>query len=83
MSAIARTPRQIGQALRRVRKNTGLSQSDLAGRSGLWQETISKIEGGSPGSRVETVMEICAALDLEIVIRPRTKGNADHLADTL
>jgi len=83
MSTLARTPRQFGQALRRVRKNTGLSQSDLAGRCGLWQETISKIEGGSPGSRLETVMEICAALDLEIVIRQRTKGNSDYLADTL
>jgi len=83
MSALARTPEQFGQVLRRVRKDTGISQSDLAERSGLWQETISKIEGGSPGSRLETVMEICAALDLEIVIRRRTKGSSDYLVDTL
>lgn len=83
MSDLARTPGQFGQILRRARKNAGLSQSALAERCGLWQETISKIEGGSPGSRLETVMEICAALDLEITIGQRTRGNTDYLADTL
>lgn len=83
MTILARTPKQIGQALRRERKKAGLNQTDLAERCGLWQETISKIEGGSPGSRLETVMEICAALNLEIVVRKRTKGDTDYLTDTL
>jgi len=82
MSMLARTPEQLGQALRRARKEAGLSQTQLAERCGLWQETISRIEGGSPGTRLDTMMEICAALELEIVIGPRSRGNSDYLADT-
>lgn len=83
MTTITRTPELFGQALRRTRKKRSLTQSELAERSGLWQETISKIERGAPGTRLDSAMQICAALDLEIVVRERTKGNTDYLDETL
>jgi len=83
MDILTRTPKQFGQAIRRARKSVGLSQSELAERCGLWQETLSKIEGGAPGTRLDSVIEICAALDLEIVVRQRTKGDNDYLEETL
>lgn len=83
MDQLARTPNDIGNALRLARKQQELSQQALASKSGVWQETISKIENGSPGTRLETIFDLCAALNLEIVIAERSVGNTDFLEDTL
>lgn len=83
MDQLARTPKDIGHAIRRARKQQKLSQQELAIRSGIWQETISKIENGSSGARLETIFDLCAALDLEIVIAKRSQSNTDFLEDTL
>jgi len=83
MDQLARTPNDIGNALRKARKQQELSQQALANKSGVWQETISKIENGSPGTRLETIFDLCAALNLEIVIAERSKGTTDFLEDTL
>jgi HTH-type transcriptional regulator/antitoxin HipB len=83
MTILARTPDQLGNAIRRMRKQAGLSQQALAEKCGLWQETISKIERGLPGAKIETIMQIMAALDLELVVRPRTRGNLDYLEEML
>ena len=83
MDKLARTPNDIGHAIRQARKQQALSQQALATKSGVWQETISKIENGSPGTRLETIFDLCAALNLEIVISERSKGSNDFLEDTL
>ncbi|MGY3621581.1 helix-turn-helix domain-containing protein [Bradyrhizobium sp. USDA 10063] len=72
---IARTEKQIGAILRRARKHKRLTQSDLGKRIHLRQGTISRLEGGAPAIQLRTLMEALAALDLELVIRPRTKGS--------
>ena len=79
---LARSHKDIGNALRRARKNQGISQQELAKRSGIWQETISKIENGSPGTKLETLFDLCAALELELLIANRSKGTTDHLEVT-
>lgn len=83
MEQLTRTPNDIGHALRQARKQQELSQQALATKSGVWQETISKIENGSPGTRLETIFDLCAALNLEIVVADRSKGTTDFLEDTL
>ena len=83
MQHLARTPNDIGHALRQARKQQKLSQQALATKSGVWQETISKIENGSPGTRLETIFDLCAALNLEIVVADRSKGTTNFLEDTL
>jgi len=80
MDYIARTPNDIGHALRNARKARELSQQALAARSGIWQETISKIENGSPGTRLETICDLLAALDLELNVTERSKGE-DEMFD--
>jgi len=79
MDYLARTPASIGQAVRLARKQKKLTQRELAQKSGVWQETISKIENGSPGTRLDTIFELCAALDLELHVTNRSKGNTDFL----
>ena len=74
MNDLARDPRQIGNLIRRARKRRALSQKALGGKAGLRQETISLIENGNPAAKIETLLAILAALDLEFQIAPRSQG---------
>lgn len=81
MKHLVRTPKNIGHAIREARKAKSLTQTDLAAMSGVWQETISKIENGSGGTKLETIFELLAALDLELTVTERSKGASDGLED--
>lgn len=72
MQQIARTPNQIGAAIRRRRRALGLRQADLGAKTGLRQATVSALEKGEPGTQLRTLMDAMAALDLELVVRERT-----------
>lgn len=74
METIARTPLQLGNYIRQRRRELGLTQEALAAKVGVRQRTVSDIET-SAKARVDTVLRTLAALDLEFVIRPRTKGS--------
>ena len=71
MADIARSPEQIGNTIRRARKKAGMSQSELGEKTGLRQGTISQIEKGHPAAKLETILAIISALDLELRISPR------------
>jgi HTH-type transcriptional regulator/antitoxin HipB len=81
MSALARSPKQLGLLIQRHRRDRGLSQSELADLAGLRQEMVSKIESGQPGSRLSSIYALLAALDLEMTVQPRTKSAQDDIAD--
>jgi len=74
MSDLARTPRQIGTIIRRNRKRLAWSQNDLGERAGLRQETISLIENGNPAVRLDTLLAVLAALELEFRIAARSRN---------
>lgn len=81
MAQLARTPRQLGEALRRYRIKASLSQTQLAARAGLRQATISQIESGHSATRIETICAVLAALDIELTIAPRSKSTAQDIED--
>ncbi len=81
MTDVARNPKQIGNLIRRARKHRKWSQTQLGERSSLRQETISLIESGNPATRVDTILAVLAALDLEFRIGPRSKGQAAAIED--
>ncbi len=81
MTQISRSPAEIGNILRNARKAQKLSQADLAQRSGLWPRTISLLESGAGGAKLDTLFDLLAALDLEIHIAPRSKGDATDFED--
>jgi len=83
MTTLARTPQQIGNAIRRARKQLGLNQAELGQRSGLRQATVSLIETGNPAARIDTVLALLAALDLEFQVAPRTKQSSSDIGDWL
>lgn len=81
MTDLARNPKQIGNLIRRTRKKLSLSQGQLGEKTGLRQETISLIETGNPAAKLETILAVLAALDLEFRIVPRSKGGAANIED--
>lgn len=83
MNTLARTPHQIGNAIRRARKQLGIYQADLGKRAGLRQGTVSLIETGNPAARIDTVLALLAALDLEFQIVPRSKQSPSDIEDLL
>ena len=74
MEQIARTSRQMGAAIRRRRRRLRLRQGDVGARTNLRQATISALENGEPGTQLRTLINVMAALDLEMVVRERTKA---------
>lgn len=74
MNQIARTVKQFGVAVRRRRRALGWSQSAIGSKAGLRQATISTLEGGESGTRLRTLVDVMAALELEVVIRDRSKA---------
>ncbi len=81
MAKLARNPKQIGSIVQRNRKKMGWNQTQLGERAGLRQETISLIETGNPATRLETLLVVLAALDLEFQVMPRSKGKASDIED--
>ena len=79
MSLIARTPKQLGETLRRYRLRAGLSQTELATRAGIRQATVSTIEAGHAATRIDTITTLLAALDLEFTVAPRSKGSEQDI----
>jgi HTH-type transcriptional regulator/antitoxin HipB len=81
MAKLACSPEQIGNAIRRARKKRGMSQAELGEKTGLRQGTISLIEKGHAAAKLETILAVLSALDLDLRISERTKQTM--LADAL
>ncbi|WP_230281626.1 helix-turn-helix domain-containing protein [Croceicoccus sp. Ery15] len=81
MAELVRSPKQLGVALRRFRRTHNLTQAELAKRAGVRQGTISQVETGLETVKLTTVMDMLRALDLEVVIQPRTKGSHSDIED--
>lgn len=64
-----RTAKHLGERLRRVRRQKGLTQADAAKRAGLRQPTVSDIEQGA-NATTDTLFKLLAALDLEMDLSP-------------
>jgi transcriptional regulator with XRE-family HTH domain len=54
-----------GQKLQRLRKRRLWLIGDLADRSGVHRNTISKLENGKGGAYPDTIRKLAAALDVE------------------
>ncbi|WP_439360519.1 helix-turn-helix domain-containing protein [Bradyrhizobium sp. DASA03007] len=81
MDTIVRTPQQVGAGIRRYRRQKKLTQAGLGEKMHARQATVSKLEAGVPATQLRTLMDALAALDLELVIRPRSKLTAEAIED--
>lgn len=55
---------EIGDRIRRRRKQLGLTQEDLSNRTDVTTQTISNAELGLKGMRPDTIIRICRALEI-------------------
>jgi HTH-type transcriptional regulator/antitoxin HipB len=81
METIARTPQQLGAGIKRYRRQKNLTQGGLGEKMHARQATVSKLEAGEPATQLRILMDALAALDLELVIRPRTKMSVKAIED--
>lgn len=82
-SITIRSSEQIAEAIKRIRKLNGMSQMELAKKSGLTQATISRFENNSKKAEIGTLILIFAALNTDLVIAPRSKGEANSSLEGL
>ena len=78
---IARSEKQLGAILRRLRKQADMTQAELGEKIHLRQGTISRLEAGEPAIQLRTLMAALTALELELVIRARSKGSGDEIEE--
>jgi HTH-type transcriptional regulator/antitoxin HipB len=81
MDTIARTIQQLGAGIRRYRRQKGLTQQGLGEKMHARQATVSKLESGEPATQLRILMNALAALDLELVIRPRTTVSSKEIEE--
>ncbi len=69
---VVRAPAQLGMLLRGARRERGMSQQELALKAGgMSQARLSQLELQPGRLTVDRLLLILAALDLELVVRPR------------
>jgi y4mF family transcriptional regulator len=59
----------IAEAVRRTRRDHGLTQSDLAGLSGTGPRFISELENAKPTVAMNKVLAVLATLGLRLDVR--------------
>lgn len=62
----------LAARLREARVAKAWSQRDLSERAGIPQAHISRIESGVTDPKVSTLQDLARALDLEVILTPRT-----------
>lgn len=76
------SPKSLGMILRAARKRKGLSQTEAGQSVGIDQPTLSKIERGESHARLDTLFRLLAALDMEMIVRPRERQSGMDEGDT-
>jgi HTH-type transcriptional regulator / antitoxin HipB len=61
----------LGLVIRQQRKDLKLTQSQAGQTFRIDQTTVSSIENGATGTHLDTLLKLLAALDLEMIIRPK------------
>jgi HTH-type transcriptional regulator / antitoxin HipB len=64
-----KTPEQLEQVLRALRKDKGLTQTQAGRRAGLRQGAVSTLESAPGKASVERLFRVLSALGVELVLR--------------
>ncbi len=69
----------IGALIKSVRKQLGMSQKALAGRAGVPQSTISRIEQEERDANLATLNKVLAAISCDLVIVPLLQDSIEAI----
>lgn len=67
-------PKDLGAALKHFRTAAGVSQAGAAGRVGLTQSYVSRLESGEFGTSVTQALRLLRLVGCEVVVRRATRG---------
>ena len=81
MQMLLVSPKDIGAALKTLRKEKGLSQKELGQRVGLDQKKVSLIENGNPNCRVDSLFRLLSALELGAVLQSKSNSSTSDQDD--
>jgi HTH-type transcriptional regulator/antitoxin HipB len=68
---LLQTPEQLSLHLKALRKARGLTQAQLAARIGIGQSRYAAIERHPLSTSTGQLLELLAALDVDLLMRPR------------
>ena len=69
---VVRSSIELGQAVRKRRKQLAMRQLDIAGMANTGNRVIVELERGKPTVQLQGVLEVLDLLGLELVVRPKT-----------
>ncbi len=72
MEYTVHTPQQLAQALRSQRNSRRLTQKVAGAPVGLLPKTVSALESSPERSSVESLFKLLSALEMELVLRPKS-----------
>jgi HTH-type transcriptional regulator / antitoxin HipB len=61
----------LGQLIRSVRKEQGLTQADISGLAALGNRFVVDLEKGKPTVQMQKALDVLALLGLELVVRKK------------
>ncbi|MCG7985396.1 MAG: helix-turn-helix transcriptional regulator [Candidatus Thiodiazotropha lotti] len=74
MGNFIRSSKELSAALRMARKAKKMRQVDVARKASVRQALVSDLQTGATIARLDTVIKVLAALDLDLSINPRQTG---------
>ena len=77
MGKIICNNKDLGEAIRLARKIKDFRQVDVAQKASVRQALVSELENGATTAKLDTVIRVLAALDMDLSIVPRRKARFD------
>ena len=79
-SSLAQDPDRLIDSLAAIRRERGLSQTEVAARMGTSQSALARLESSHADVRLSTVMRYATALGVDVgfSVRDRTPGDHDE-----
>ncbi|MXR70982.1 helix-turn-helix domain-containing protein [Shewanella sp. JBTF-M18] len=69
------TSKQLSNYLKDTRLSMKLSQSKVANKVGIRQDTVSSFEQNPDSTKLETLFKLLSSLNLELEVKPRASQN--------
>jgi HTH-type transcriptional regulator / antitoxin HipB len=77
MEMTIRNTKDFGEIVRLARIKKNFRQVDLARRASVRQALISELENGAVSAKLDTVIKVLSALDLDLSVVVRRKARFD------